>query len=126
VSPLFHAGKIRRPLLVLQCANDPRVIEPESDDIVAAVTKNGVPAEHVLFADDGEAPSAERATAWRRRRGGRRSPVPSGSSFASIAARALTLDRVCCGHENERSFTPERSPSPCTHRPAASFFPGPR
>jgi dipeptidyl aminopeptidase/acylaminoacyl peptidase len=36
ISPLFHAEKIRKPLMVLQGANDPRVIKVESDDIVAA------------------------------------------------------------------------------------------
>ena len=53
VSPVFHADKIRKPLLVLQGANDPRVIKPESDDIVTAVKKNGVPVEYVVFADEG-------------------------------------------------------------------------
>ena len=53
VSPLFHADKIKRPLFVVQGANDPRVIKPESDDIVAAVTKNGVPVEYVVFPDEG-------------------------------------------------------------------------
>src|SRR5262245_22659241 len=53
VSPLFHADKIKRPLMVLQGANDPRVIKPESDDIVAAVKKNGVPVEYVVFPDEG-------------------------------------------------------------------------
>ena len=53
VSPLFHADKIKRPLLVVQGANDPRVIKPESDDIVAAVKKNGVPVEYVVFPDEG-------------------------------------------------------------------------
>jgi dipeptidyl aminopeptidase/acylaminoacyl peptidase len=53
VSPLFHADKIRKPLLVLQGANDPRVIKAESDDIVAAVKKNGVPVEYIVFADEG-------------------------------------------------------------------------
>ncbi len=52
-SPLFHADKIKRPLIVLQGANDPRVIKPESDDIVAAVKKNGVPVEYIVFADEG-------------------------------------------------------------------------
>ena len=52
-SPLFHADKINVPLMVLQGANDPRVIQPESDEIVAAVRKNGVPVEYVLFADEG-------------------------------------------------------------------------
>ena len=52
-SPLFHADKINVPLMVLQGANDPRVIKPESDDIVAAVKKNGVPVEYVVFDDEG-------------------------------------------------------------------------
>ena len=52
-SPLFHADKIRKPLIVIQGANDPRVIKPESDDIVAAVKKNGVPVEYVVFPDEG-------------------------------------------------------------------------
>jgi len=52
-SPLFHADKITKPLMVLQGANDPRVIKPESDDIVAAVRKNGVPVEYVVFDDEG-------------------------------------------------------------------------
>jgi dipeptidyl aminopeptidase/acylaminoacyl peptidase len=53
ISPLFHAGKIRKPLIVLQGANDPRVIKPESDDIVAAVKKTGVPVEYLVLADEG-------------------------------------------------------------------------
>ncbi len=52
-SPLFHAKEIRRPLFVVQGANDPRVIKPESDEIVEAVKKNGVPVEYVVFADEG-------------------------------------------------------------------------
>lgn len=52
-SPLFHADKISKPLMVLQGANDPRVIKPESDDIVAAVRKNGIPVEYVVFEDEG-------------------------------------------------------------------------
>ncbi|MEM6453672.1 MAG: alpha/beta fold hydrolase [Acidobacteriota bacterium] len=53
ISPLFHADKIQRPLIVLQGANDPRVLQVESDDIVAAVKKNGVPVEYVVFEDEG-------------------------------------------------------------------------
>jgi dipeptidyl aminopeptidase/acylaminoacyl peptidase len=53
VSPLFHAEKIKKPLLVIQGANDPRVIKPESDDIVQAVKKNKVPVEYVIFPDEG-------------------------------------------------------------------------
>ncbi len=53
ISPLFHADKIKRPLLVLQGKNDPRVILAESDEIVEAVKKNGVPVEYVVFDDEG-------------------------------------------------------------------------
>ncbi len=53
ISPLFHSQYIVKPLMVLQGANDPRVIKPESDEIVAAVKKNGVPCEYVLFDDEG-------------------------------------------------------------------------
>jgi dipeptidyl aminopeptidase/acylaminoacyl peptidase len=52
-SPLFHAKEIRKPLMVIQGANDPRVIKPESDEIVEAVKKNGVPVEYIVFADEG-------------------------------------------------------------------------
>jgi dipeptidyl aminopeptidase/acylaminoacyl peptidase len=52
-SPLFHAKEIRKPLLVIQGANDPRVIKAESDDIVAAVKKNGVPVDYLVFDDEG-------------------------------------------------------------------------
>lgn len=53
ISPLFHADKIRRPLLVLQGANDPRVLKVESDEIVEAVKANGVPVEYIVFEDEG-------------------------------------------------------------------------
>ena len=52
-SPLFHASNIVRPLMVLQGANDPRVLKVESDEIVEAVKANGVPVEYVLFEDEG-------------------------------------------------------------------------
>ena len=41
VSPLAHADRIKTPLLVVQGANDPRVLKIESDEIVAAVRANG-------------------------------------------------------------------------------------
>jgi dipeptidyl aminopeptidase/acylaminoacyl peptidase len=53
VSPLFHADAIRKPLMVLQGVNDPRVLKAESDEIVSAVKKNNVPVEYVLFPDEG-------------------------------------------------------------------------
>jgi len=53
ISPLFNADKIKAPLMVLQGANDPRVLKVESDEIVAAARKNGVPVEYVVFPDEG-------------------------------------------------------------------------
>lgn len=53
ISPLFHAENIVKPLLVVQGANDPRVLQVESDELVEAVRKNGVPVEYVLFPDEG-------------------------------------------------------------------------
>ncbi len=53
VSPLLHADLIKKPLIVLQGANDPRVLKVESDEVVTAVKKNGVPVEYVVFADEG-------------------------------------------------------------------------
>lgn len=40
-------------MLVAQGANDPRVLQVESDELVAAVRKNEVPVEYVLFPDEG-------------------------------------------------------------------------
>lgn len=53
ISPLFHTDKVTKPLIVLQGATDPRVLQVESDEIVAGVRKNGVPVEYVLFDDEG-------------------------------------------------------------------------
>ncbi|MEM9939236.1 MAG: S9 family peptidase [Pseudomonadota bacterium] len=53
ISPLFHAENIVKPMLVVQGANDPRVLQVESDEIVAAVEANGVPVEYVVFPDEG-------------------------------------------------------------------------
>lgn len=52
-SPLFHADRIKKPLMVLQGANDPRVLKVESDEIVEAVKKNNVPVEYIVFDDEG-------------------------------------------------------------------------
>lgn len=52
-SPLFHAGNITKPFIVLQGSNDPRVLQVESDEIVAAARKNGVPVEYTIFPDEG-------------------------------------------------------------------------
>ncbi len=52
-SPLYKAGDIVRPLLIGQGANDPRVNQAESDQIVAAMKAGGIPVTYVLFPDEG-------------------------------------------------------------------------
>jgi len=52
-SPLFHVDKISAPLLVIQGANDPRVKQAESDQIVVAMRDKGLPVEYIVAQDEG-------------------------------------------------------------------------
>lgn len=52
-SPLFKADQIKKPLLIAQGANDPRVKQAESDQIVSAMRQKHLPVEYLLFADEG-------------------------------------------------------------------------
>lgn len=52
-SPLFKVDQIKKPLLIAQGANDPRVKQSESDQIVAAMRQKQLPVEYLLFADEG-------------------------------------------------------------------------
>jgi len=52
-SPLSRAGDIRIPLLIAQGANDPRVKQAESEQIVAALADAGIDYEYLLFPDEG-------------------------------------------------------------------------
>jgi dipeptidyl aminopeptidase/acylaminoacyl peptidase len=52
-SPLFSAEKIRMPLLIGQGANDPRVRQAESEQIVAALEKHGLGVTYVVYTDEG-------------------------------------------------------------------------
>ena len=53
VSPLFKKDQIKKPLLVLQGANDPRVAKAESDQIVQALKDKKHPVAYVLYPDEG-------------------------------------------------------------------------
>ncbi|MCO5261453.1 MAG: S9 family peptidase [Lentimicrobium sp.] len=53
MSPLFSADKIKSPLLVVQGANDPRVKQHESDQIVVALRDRGFPVEYIVAPDEG-------------------------------------------------------------------------
>jgi dipeptidyl aminopeptidase/acylaminoacyl peptidase len=52
-SPLSRARDIRIPLLIAQGANDPRVKQAESEQIVAALKDAGIDYEYMLFPDEG-------------------------------------------------------------------------
>jgi dipeptidyl aminopeptidase/acylaminoacyl peptidase len=52
-SPLTKAANIRKPLLIGQGANDPRVKQDESDQIVKAMQARKIPVTYVLFPDEG-------------------------------------------------------------------------
>lgn len=52
-SPLTHVDRIRKPLLIGQGANDPRVKQAESDQIVSAMEARGIPVTYVLYPDEG-------------------------------------------------------------------------
>jgi len=52
-SPLSRARDIRIPLLIAQGANDPRVKQAESEQIVAALAEAGIDYEYLLFPDEG-------------------------------------------------------------------------
>ncbi len=52
-SPLSRVDQIKRPLLIAQGANDPRVKQSESDQIVKAMQEKKIPVTYVLFPDEG-------------------------------------------------------------------------
>lgn len=52
-SPMFFVDRIQKPLLIAQGANDPRVKQAESDQIVEAMQQNGKPVEYLLYTDEG-------------------------------------------------------------------------
>ena len=52
-SPLYKASAIVKPLLIAQGANDPRVKQAESDQIVGAMKEAGIPVTYVLYPDEG-------------------------------------------------------------------------
>jgi dipeptidyl aminopeptidase/acylaminoacyl peptidase len=53
IAPMNNLHRIGKPMLVMQGANDPRVPQSESDQVVAGLRENGVETWYVLFADEG-------------------------------------------------------------------------
>jgi dipeptidyl aminopeptidase/acylaminoacyl peptidase len=52
-SPLTYAERIQRPLLIAQGANDPRVKQAESDQIIQAMQEKAIPVTYALYPDEG-------------------------------------------------------------------------
>ncbi|GAA0352698.1 alpha/beta hydrolase family protein [Bacillus horti] len=53
ISPLFHVEQIKTPLFIVQGANDPRVKQEESDQIVEALQERGIEVPYMLKEDEG-------------------------------------------------------------------------
>ncbi|HEX4745555.1 MAG TPA: S9 family peptidase [Gaiellaceae bacterium] len=66
-SPITYVDQIRCPLLVIQGANDPRVVKPESDQMVERLRARGHPVEYIVFEDEGHGftKRANQVSAWR-------------------------------------------------------------
>lgn len=112
-SPLTHAQAIVRPLLIGQGANDPRVKQAESDQIVEAMTAKGIPVTYVLFGDEGhgfhrpensKAFNAITEAFLAEHLGGRAEPI--GDDLSSSSTEVLAgadgvpgLDVALAGHE---------------------------
>jgi dipeptidyl aminopeptidase/acylaminoacyl peptidase len=52
-SPITKVAEIRKPLLIAQGANDPRVVQKESDQLVAEMRSRRIPVTYVLYPDEG-------------------------------------------------------------------------
>lgn len=94
-SPLFSADKIKAPLLIGQGQNDPRVKPAESEQIIAAMEKNGLPVTYVLYPDEGHgfARPDNRIDFYARAEGflskclgGRAEPLPKEGKIAGSTA----------------------------------------
>jgi dipeptidyl aminopeptidase/acylaminoacyl peptidase len=95
-SPLTRVDRIQRPLLIGQGANDPRVKQAESDQIVNAMQQKGIPVTYVLYPDEGHgfarpenrlSFNAVAEAFLAEHLGGRCEPI--GNDFAGSSIRAL-------------------------------------
>jgi len=94
-SPLFKVGEIKKPLLIGQGANDPRVKQAESEQIVAAMEAKGLPVTYVVYSDEGHgfARPENRIDFFARSEaflaeclGGRIEPLPAGDKVPGSTA----------------------------------------
>jgi dipeptidyl aminopeptidase/acylaminoacyl peptidase len=95
-SPISKVDQIRKPLLIAQGANDPRVTQKESDQIVASMKAKSIPVTYVLYPDEGHgfARPQNRTSFYAisegflaKCLGGRQEPI--GSDFAGSSLKVL-------------------------------------
>ena len=98
-SPLTHVERIAKPLLIGQGANDPRVKQAESDQIVQAMKAKKIPVTYVLFPDEGHgfarpenipAFFAVKESFLAQCLGGRAEPIGDGKSAQKAGPGAVT------------------------------------
>jgi dipeptidyl aminopeptidase/acylaminoacyl peptidase len=101
-SPLFKANQIRRPLLIGQGANDPRVNKAESEQIVDAIQKNGGSVTYVIYSDEGHGfARPENSIDFNARAenflsnclGGRAEPITGGDRYPGSTATVKVIDK---------------------------------
>src|SRR5690606_32421836 len=125
-SPLNFVEKIKKPLLIGQGANDPRVKQSESDQIVQAMQRSEIPVTYVLFPDEGHGfARPENAMAFNAVTegflaeclGGRIEPIGDDFAGSSIEVPAGAdgvkgLATALAGHKPEsRQQAPPRTPA---------------
>lgn len=102
-SPLFQCNRIQAPLLVVHGANDPRVKQHESDQIVAALCENQKPVEYLVAPDEGHgfrAPANRLALAAAMEKflakhlGGRAQETVDAETAAALAAITVDVSKV--------------------------------
>lgn len=100
-SPLTYASAIKKPLLIGQGANDPRVNVAESDQIVAAMQAKNIPVTYVVFPDEGHgfarpvnniAFNAVTENFLAKCLGGRAEPVGGALAASTAQVKAGTVD----------------------------------
>jgi dipeptidyl aminopeptidase/acylaminoacyl peptidase len=53
ISPITYVDEIKKPLLIVQGANDPRCLQEQSDQIVEALQMKNIPVTYLLYPDEG-------------------------------------------------------------------------
>ncbi len=105
-SPLTYADQIRKPLLIGQGANDPRVNVAESDQIVAAMKARNIPVTYVVFPDEGHgfarpanniAFNAVAENFLAKCLGGRAEPIGGALAASTAQVRAGSVEGTTAG-----------------------------